>query len=56
MYQRLTHKKLNGFKDSTVTWNYQKYLFDEHGKLLAIFQPMTEPFDKELIALLGSNN
>ena len=56
VYQRLTHKKLNDYKDSTVSWNYQKYLIDEHGKLIAIFQPTIQPFDKELIALLGSNN
>lgn len=52
VYQRLTHKKLNNFKNSSVTWNYQKYLIDEHGKLQAIFQPTVQPFDKELIALL----
>ncbi len=56
VYQRLTHKKLNDFSNSTVKWNYQKYLIDEHGKLIAIFQPTTQPFDKELIALLGANN
>ena len=32
LYQFLTEKAKNGFKDSEVKWNFQKYLIDQNGK------------------------
>lgn len=43
IYHWLTEKKYNGYKDSEVTWNFQKYLIDEHGKLIAVFEPGMSP-------------
>ena len=43
IYHWLTEKKYNGYKDSEVTWNFQKYLIDEHGKLIAVFDPGMSP-------------
>jgi glutathione peroxidase len=43
IYHWLTEKKYNGYKDSEVTWNFQKYLIDEHGKLVGIFEPGMSP-------------
>lgn len=48
LYQWLTQKSINGSKDSDVTWNFQKFLIDEEGKLEAVFSPRTTPLDKEI--------
>src|SRR6185312_8323346 len=39
IYHWLTEKKNNGFQDSEVKWNFQKYLIDENGHLVAVFAP-----------------
>lgn len=48
LYQWLTKKELNGSEDSKVSWNFQKYLLDENGQLIAIFKPGTEPLSDEI--------
>ncbi|MCD6011024.1 MAG: glutathione peroxidase [Flavipsychrobacter sp.] len=52
IYQWLTDKKYNGYMDSKVTWNFQKYLVDEKGKLVEIFSPTTLPDSPEIIAFI----
>ena len=49
LYQFLTTKSENGFADSYVKWNFQKYLFDENGKMVGIFYSKTEPLSEELL-------
>lgn len=49
VYYWLTHKKYNGLQDSKVKWNFQKYLLDENGKLIAIFSPKTSPLSEEIM-------
>ena len=49
IYRWLMEKKYNGYADSKVKWNFQKYLVDENGKLVAIFYSATKPDDKEVI-------
>ncbi|GJQ05298.1 glutathione peroxidase [Capnocytophaga canimorsus] len=49
LYKLLTSKKLNGFEDSEVQWNFQKYLIGADGKLEKIIAPKTSPQDKEII-------
>jgi glutathione peroxidase len=39
IYRWLTSKEKNGVMDSEVTWNFQKYLIDENGKLVDIVNP-----------------
>jgi glutathione peroxidase len=41
LYKWLTTKDLNGFKDSQVKWNFQKYLVDENGNIVDILDPKT---------------
>lgn len=48
LYKFLTSKKLNGFEDSEVQWNFQKYLIGADGKLEKIIAPKTSPQDKEI--------
>lgn len=53
LYQLLTQKELNGHSDSEVVWNFQKYLIDESGQLIAHFHPTIEPLSEELLAKAG---
>ena len=52
IYQWLTDKKYNGALDSKVKWNFQKYLIDEQGRLIAVFDPGTDPLSEEIISLI----
>ena len=54
LYQWLTQKKLNGVEDSSVSWNFQKYLIDENGRLVKVISPKTKPNDPEIISWLSS--
>jgi glutathione peroxidase len=49
LYQWLTKKEKNGVQDSDVSWNFQKYLIDEEGKLKVVFSPRTTPMSAEVI-------
>lgn len=53
IYQWLTEKQHNHFADSTVKWNFQKYLIDETGKLTNIFSPKTQPLSEEVLAAVN---
>ena len=49
IYHWLTEQKYNGFKDSEVKWNFQKYLIDENGKYVKKISPKTLPDDAEIV-------
>lgn len=49
VYQFLTKKEKNGYQDSEVTWNFQKYLLDENGVLVKVIPPKTLPTDESII-------
>lgn len=49
IYQWLTNKAYNRFQNSTVKWNFQKYLIDEEGKLIAVFAPGIEPMSEDVL-------
>ena len=49
VYQFLTQKSKNGYKDSEVEWNFQKYLIDEKGELVKVISPKTLPTDPEIV-------
>lgn len=49
IYQWLTNKDYNHYKSSSVKWNFQKYLIDEQGQLIAVFSPDTEPMSTEIL-------
>ncbi len=49
VYQWLTLKEKNHLEDSDVSWNFQKYLIDEEGKLVKVVSPRTKPDSKEII-------
>lgn len=52
LYKWLTNKSLNGVMDSKVKWNFQKYLIDENGKLVTVFDTKTNPLSEEVINYL----
>lgn len=52
LYKFLTQKELNGFADSEVKWNFQKYLIDESGRLVKVLDPGTAPDDDAVIKWL----
>lgn len=52
VYKFLTQQAENGLKDSSVEWNFQKYLLDENGYLIEVFSPRTQPLDKSITAML----
>jgi len=49
VYQWLTSKELNGKEDSSVKWNFQKYLISEDGILEKVLNPKTKPDAPEII-------
>ena len=48
LYQWLTQKDLNGRKNSSVSWNFQKYLVDDTGNLVGSLSTSTKPFSKKI--------
>ena len=54
IYQWLTQKSRNGVLDSEVTWNFQKFLIDEQGKLVDVLQPREKPYSEKVIAWLNN--
>ena len=50
VYHFLTEKGRNGLEDSSVKWNFQKYLIDEAGYLVKVISPKTQPNDPEIIS------
>lgn len=54
VYQFLTNKEENGAINSTVQWNFQKYLLNKDGQLVAVFNPKVEVFDEEVVQAIDS--
>lgn len=54
VYQFLTQKQKNGVKDSSVSWNFQKYLLDENGQLVDVVGPRTQPDDIKILQWIKS--
>lgn len=49
LYQWLTKKELNGKKNSTVKWNFQKYLINENGAFIDYYYSITKPDSKKIL-------
>lgn len=52
IYQWLTQKARNGKMDAEVSWNFNKFLLDEHGQLMAHFPATVGPLDAAVLDLI----
>ncbi len=49
IYKFLTQESQNGYSDSEVEWNFQKYLINENGQLEKVVGPRILPTDDEIV-------
>ncbi len=52
LYKWLTNKMENGVLDAEVKWNFNKFLLDENGKMLAKFDSKSKPLSEEITKYL----
>lgn len=52
IFKYLTDKDLNGVKNTTILWNFTKFLLDENGKLIDSFISTTKPTDDAITKYL----
>jgi glutathione peroxidase len=52
LFKWLTSKELNGVMDATIKWNFNKFLLDEKGQLIAAFPSSIKPMDEAIIGKL----
>ena len=52
LYNWLCTKEINGKSNSTVKWNFQKYLIDEKGEFFNYFYSTTKPMSSKIIDYL----
>lgn len=52
VYQWLTRKDKNGKDNFEVKWNFNKFLVDEHGELIAYFESAVKPMSEKVTAFL----
>ena len=49
IYKWLCNKEENGVMDAKITWNFNKFLLDEKGNIIAKFNSRVKPMSKEII-------
>lgn len=52
IFKYLTEKDLNGVKNTTILWNFTKFLLDENGKLIETFISTTKPTSESITKYL----
>jgi len=52
VFKYLTEKSLNGVKNTTILWNFTKFLLDENGHLIDSFVSTTKPTDEAITKYL----
>ena len=52
IYEWLCNKKENGVLDATISWNFNKFILDENGKLLEHFGSTTKPDSDKILKWL----
>jgi len=53
-YTFLTNEKSNPGFEGDITWNFEKFLADKNGKVIARFSPKTVPDSPEVVAAVES--
>tara|TARA_B100001996_G_C18662403_1_gene593583 strand:+ start:1751 stop:2320 length:570 start_codon:yes stop_codon:yes gene_type:complete len=54
IYEFLTNKDLNGVINSSVKWNFQKYLINPNGELYLVISPWISPDDNKIVNWINS--
>lgn len=52
IYKWLCNKAENGVMDAKVSWNFNKFLLDENGKLIGHFKSKVKPMSEEIVRKL----
>ncbi len=52
IYQWLTQKANNGVVDANISWNFNKFLLNEDGKMIAYFPSNVKPDSEEILSRL----
>jgi len=52
LYNFLTSKEENGVMETSVKWNFQKYIIDKEGKFVTFFDPKTQMTDEKFVAVV----
>ena len=52
IYQWLTQKAQNGVLDAEIKWNFNKFLIDENGNMVAYFPSKVTPMSEEITSKL----
>ncbi len=52
IYRWLTQKQLNGMLDAEIKWNFNKFLLDEDGHIIAKFDSGTNPLSEDITGKL----
>jgi glutathione peroxidase len=52
IYQWLTQKSKNGVLDATISWNFNKFLLDENGKMIAYYPSNIRPDSDAILSNL----
>jgi glutathione peroxidase len=52
LYQWLTSKEKNGVLDAEIKWNFNKFLLNEKGELIAYFPSKVTPLSEEITSKL----
>ena len=52
IYQWLTQKSKNGVLDATISWNFNKFLLDENGKMIAYYPSNVRPDSDAILSNL----
>lgn len=53
IYKWLCNKSENGVLDATIKWNFNKFLLDENGVLLAYFPSNVKPDSEEILKMIS---
>jgi len=53
IYSWLSSKNLNGYKDCVPSWNFNKYIIDEDGQLVADFGSKVSPLSNDIKKVLN---
>ncbi|TVR75660.1 MAG: glutathione peroxidase [Marinilabiliales bacterium] len=56
LYQWLTQKSHNGVVDAEVTWNFQKFMVDENGRVVDYAAPRENPRSEKILNWIASGS